>query len=112
MAQDIVAHIDDRDEIRELLRQLAQELALCDALKFKNKTLLANVPLHNDAKAKSLAEEYRAAIAVINDGAAENMNREIQAMDRFSEEVRQFNDLSADYVLAIAMLRRLAEEGK
>ncbi len=109
MAEDIIARRDDQDELRRLLRELAQELALCDALKFKHAKLIEDIPFHNDAKAKSLADEYQTALSIINDTAAENMNLEIKAMDDFSEQIRAFNDLRADYLIAIALLKRLAE---
>ena len=111
MAEDIVTSVASSEEVRPLLRELNQELALCDALKYKNKTLLNNVPAHNAQKAKSLSDEYHASVDAINESAAEIMDREIQAMGQFSEQVRSFNDLSSDYVFAIALLRQ-ATEGK
>jgi len=112
MAEDIVTSRDERDQAKPLLRELAQELALCDALKYKHATLLDNVPAHNAAKSKSIVEEYNSAVETVNETAAEHMDREIQAMDRFTEEVRAFNDLCTDYTLAIALLRAMAKGGE
>ena len=112
MAEDIVARLDEQDELRELLRELSQELALCDMIRFKNDKLLANVHRFNDEKAKSLAEEYRLGVEDINEAAAMNMNEEIRLMDEFSNEVSQFNDSSADYLLHIASQKIRAKGGK
>lgn len=112
MADEVVTRIDDDAETRALLRELAQELALCDVLAFKNKKLLDNITYHNDEKAKSLSDEYRNACSLINDTAAENMNREIQSMERFSAEIKDFNEVCTDFIVGITALKALAGEGK
>ena len=112
MAEEIISQLDNDEEIRALLRELAQELAFCDVLEFKNKKLIDNVSYHNDEKAKSLSDEYRNACLLINDNAAENMNREIKAMNEFSAEVKSFNEICADFLVGITTLKALAEEGK
>jgi|GEM_PF-2009189 phosphoenolpyruvate carboxylase len=110
MAEEIIAHTDDDAELRALLRELAQELSLRDVFEFKNRKLLEGLAAHNDEKAKAIAEEYRSACALINDNAAENMNREIGAMSAFSAETKSFNELCADFLVDLATLKALAGE--
>lgn len=112
MAEEIVSHLDDDSEVRALLRELSQELALCDVLDFKRRKILENISYHNDEKAKSLSDEYRNACNLINDNAAENMTREIKAMDDFSAEIKSFNELCEDFLIGITTLKALAGEGK
>ena len=110
MAEEVISNIDNDEELRALLRELSQELALCDVLEFKNRKLLDNVSYHNDDKAKSLSDEYRNACALINDYAAENMNREIQAMNDFSAKIKSFNDVCLDFLVGITTLKALSGE--
>ena len=112
MAEEVVARIDDQEELRVLLRELSNELALADMIRFKRQKLLDGLDSFKEEKTKSLADEYHNAIEEINEGAASNMAEEIAMMDAFTAEVQSFNDLCADCVAALATLKAELGEGE
>ncbi|MCR5348242.1 MAG: hypothetical protein K6E59_01375 [Bacilli bacterium] len=112
MAEDVVARLDDQAELRDLLRDLSQELALADMLRYKKEKLLADAPRRKDEKTKSLVEEYRIAIEEINEGASSNMSEEVARMNDFSRSVDAFNAACADYLVGLAMLKAQLKGGE
>ncbi len=106
MAEEVTVNIEEKDEARDLLQQLNDELALADHYRYKNKLLLENLPSFKKDKADKLADDYRAAIAAINQKAAENMREESYLMTDFSRVVGEFNDLLLNLDRTMKVLRK------
>ena len=109
MAEDVAVKIQDQEEARDLLRELNQELDLVDHYKFKNAKLLETLPSFKKEKADSLAEDYRALVAKLNEQARMNTREEAYLMSDFTREVQEFNDTILNFNAVLRILRKQVE---
>lgn len=103
---------ESNEELQNLSRELSQELALRDSLVFKKEKILSGAERHGEAKAAALQSDYQAIVDEINNQSAKNMEREVRAMGAFSNNVDEFNAKCGDFLVELARLKKLAEEGE
>ena len=110
MSETVEPRTEDIEELNAALRELEEANARRDALEFEKQKLLEGVPAHNAEKERGLREDLSAIARDVNDAANANMAKEIEAMDKFSENVKAFNDLATDYLIEMKLLKKTAGE--
>ncbi len=112
MAEDIIATPENHEEIKKLLNELNQEMAMADLLRYKGKKLVNEADRRKAKKARELSCRYAELVRELNDKAAENMQEEIRIMDRFSDKIAEVNAQGTELSVLLADIDRIAREGR
>ena len=112
MPEEAIGRLEEDEELQALARELSQELALRDSLVFKKEKILAGKERYAEEKAESLRSDYQAIVDEINEKSAKNMEREVNAMGQFSNDVENFNSQCGDFLIEFTRLKKLAGEAE